>query len=410
MRIAWRALIGETLVGRDPTYQVTRSGEERALRFIALLLILQRASYLVPTVIETGIANATYNSQLTNAVLLAVAVAWNVGLAVGVHRWGWFPRWTVGADVTLMCVLLAVSSVNHLSNEVFHNVNWASKLVWATAALVGAAVAPRWIPLVLLAPATAHLGMALVRFDAIPLSLDRLLNLLDSYFWWALIAYFMRRYLCAQGRALDQTTQRQLELNARRAAEQARFAERIAQYRTLHDTVLTTLTAIARGGLNHRTVEVRRRCATEADYVRRLIQQDASGTFNTLDARLSEVITAAESLGLRVHYLHDPLPADLPRGAVDGIADASREALNNVLTHSGTTEAWLTATWDSEVLLVRVVDRGRGFDENSVVLGFGIRSSIVERMHEAGGEATLSAMVHNGVCVDLVWPSAQISS
>lgn len=304
------------------------------------------------------------------------------------------------------CVLLAVGSVNHLGDEVFHNSNWASKLVWGTAALVGAAVAPRWIPLVLLAPVTAHLGTALVRFGAIPLSPDRMMNLLDSYLWFALIAYFMRRYLCAQGRALDQTTQRQLELNARRAAERARFAERIAQYRTLHDTVLTTLTAIARGGLDHRTAEVRRRCATEADYVRRLVQQDASGTFSTLGARLSEVITSAESLGLRVHYLHDPLPEDLPRAAVDGIADASREALNNVLTHSGTTEAWLTAIWDKEVLLVRVVDRGRGFDEDDVAPGFGVRSSIIERMHEVGGEATLTAMVHNGVCVDLTWPSS----
>jgi signal transduction histidine kinase len=169
--------------------------------------------------------------------------------------------------------------------------------------------------------------------------------------------------------------------------------------------VLTTLTAIARGGLDHRTAEVRRRCATEADYVRRLVQQDASGTFSTLGARLSEVITSAESLGLLVHYLHDPLPDDLPRAAVDGIADASREALNNVLTHAGTTEAWLTAVWDKETLLVRVVDRGRGFDEDRVVLGFGVRRSIVERMREVGGEATLSAMVHNGVCVDLVWPS-----
>jgi signal transduction histidine kinase len=248
-----------------------------------------------------------------------------------------------------------------------------------------------------------------VRFGTVPLSPDRMMNLLDSYLWWALIVYFMRRYLCAQGRALDRTTQRQLELNARRAAEQARFTERIAQYRMLHDTVLTTLTAIARGGLDHRTAEVRRRCAAEAGYVRRLIQQDASGTFNTLDARLSEVITAAEGLGLRVHYLHDPLPADLPRDAVDAIADAGREALNNVLAHSGTTEAWLTAIWDNEVLLVRIVDRGRGFDVNGVALGFGIRNSIVERMRETGGEATLSTMIHNGVCVDLIWPSSQIS-
>lgn len=392
-------------VWRAPGYHVSRAGEERALRFIALMLFLQRLSYLLPAVTDAVRSGWMYRSPIGNAAMVAVAVAWNTGLVAVIRRRGWFPRWAVGVDVALVCVLLVAGTFNCPSSEVFDYLNWPSKLALASAALAGAALAPWCAVLVMLALTAAHLGATIARFGSVLVPPSSIVNVLNSYFWWILIAFVIRRYLCAQGRALDGATQRQLELQASRAAEQARYVERIRQYRRLHDTVLTTLTAIARGGLDHRVAAVRRRCAAEADYVRRLIREDAQGPVSALGARLGDVITEAEQLGLRVHYLHDRLPTELPGDVVDRIAGASREALNNVLAHSGTQEAWLTATGDEGRLLVRIIDQGRGFDPDRSAPGFGVRQSITGRMREAGGAATVSGKPGEGVCVDLRWPA-----
>ncbi|HEU5469248.1 MAG TPA: hypothetical protein VFV67_01240 [Actinophytocola sp.] len=404
VRAAASLLFGGSLGWRDPMYLVTKPGEERALRFIAMLLLIQRASYLVPAMV--AVANHTdagYRSQAVNLAMLVVAVTWNAGLAVGIRKRGWFPQWTVGADVALVCLLMFVGTMNCSAEHMFTGLNWAPKLGYGTAALVGAALAPwpalfAWLPI-----AAARLGALILAFGTLPVPVDGIDGLLNSYLWFAVALHFMRRYLCGQGRMLDETTQRQLAVEARRAADRARFAERISQHRKLHDTVLATLTAIARGGLDHRTDQVRDRCAADADHVRRMIHEDAS-PFTTLGAKLADVIEAAEFLGMRVHYLHDALPADVPAEVIDAVAGATREALNNVLAHSGTAEAWLTVTWDEDILTVYVTDRGSGFDSATVRPGFGLRSSIMERMREAGGSATVFGMVDNGVRVELVWP------
>ena len=48
------------------------------------------------------------------------------------------------------------------------------------------------------------------------------------------------------------------------AADSARRTAGAAYFQALHDTVVTTLVVIARGGLGHRAAEVRQRCARAA--------------------------------------------------------------------------------------------------------------------------------------------------
>ncbi|OLF19275.1 sensor histidine kinase [Actinophytocola xanthii] len=386
---------------------MSRPGEERALRFVAMMLFLQRVSYLAPAVADVARSATPYRSPALNLAMVVGAVGWNIGLATVVHRRGWFPRWAVAVDAVLAAGLLAAGTTNVAPQDVFKHINWPSKLALATGALVGAALAPWLAAGAVAALITTHFTVTVARLGELPLSGNGIVGVLNSYFWFVLIAYVMRRYLCGQGRALDEATGRQLELQARRAADRARYAERIAQYRRLHDTVLTTLTAIARGGLDHRTEAVRARCATEADYVRRLIHEDTAGPATELGTRLDTTITEVEQLGLRVRYQHDRLPAALPEHVVEALAGASREALNNVLVHAGTRSAWVTAVQDEGQLLVRIVDRGRGFDPDAVPAGFGLRNSIVGRMRDAGGEATVVGMPGAGVRVDLVWPSGE---
>jgi signal transduction histidine kinase len=225
----------------------------------------------------------------------------------------------------------------------------------------------------------------------------------------------MRRYLCAQGQALDDISRERAAAEADRSAERARHAVRLSHHRALHDTVLATLTAIARGGLDHRTEQVRERCARDAEYVRRLVEADDPSEHGAgLDHALIAVAGEVERLGLRVRYQCGPLPGDLPPAVVEALAGAAREALNNVLAHAGTAEAWLTALGhrdtmgEPDTLVVRVVDRGRGFDPAAVRPGFGLHRSVADRLREVGGAATVSSLPRAGTCVELTWSRPQV--
>ena len=116
---------------------------------------------------------------------------------------------------------------------------------------------------------------------------------------------------------------------------EARFDERARQYRRLHDTVLSTLEGIARGGLDYSEGSVRQRCTSDANLVRSLNSAvDESTELSPLPVALAEVAHAVEAFGLRVHQFTDRVPHALPAEVSDAAAGAVREALNNVVKHA----------------------------------------------------------------------------
>ncbi|MDP9864482.1 MULTISPECIES: sensor histidine kinase [Streptosporangium] len=390
-----------TLGWRDPECLAASPGRERVHRFVAMLLILQRLSYLVPAGASLFNADGLYEDRALNALLLAVALAWNVLQSVSVRRRGWFAPWVVGADVAVTCVLMMGVTANCVGAATTGTANWSSSALLSTGAVVGAFTTRPRHALALLPPiaayAVAHAGDLGLRY---PLPLDLAVRV-NGYVWFAVIVYFIRRYLAAQARRLDDLT----ELRLAAEAEQARSTERLAHYRQLHDTVLTTLTAIARGGLDHRAEQVRRRCAADAEYVRALIGQDSAGPPTTLSNGLAQAVARAACLGLRVRHAAAALPERLPPEVTAALTDACGEALNNVAVHSGAGEAWLTAVTVDGAVTIRVVDRGRGFAPGETEFGFGLRSSVIDRMREAGGSAAILAAPGEGTCVELVWPA-----
>jgi signal transduction histidine kinase len=198
---------------------------------------------------------------------------------------------------------------------------------------------------------------------------------------------------------------RRVAAETARAADSARHSARLACFQALHDTVVTTLVAIARGGLDHRSPEVRQRCARDADYIRRLLLEDTPPADSGLDQRLAEVIAAAEGLGLRVRYRHDPAPASVPPVVAAALGEATREALNNVQLHAHVSVCWVTVLRVGPALTVRIVDRGRGFHPEEVRGGFGLSGSIAARMRAAGGVGRVLSAPGEGTTVDLSWPA-----
>jgi len=221
---------------------------------------------------------------------------------------------------------------------------------------------------------------------------------------FALLVAGIVRLLRRMARQVDEATAAAVAATSREVAIQARFDERTEQYKMLHDTVLHTLSKIARGGLDHRTAEVQALCDRDATYLRGLITGSDKDVPTSLAAELAEVVRDRAALGLQIHSQFHGLPPALPQRVVDAFVNAIREALNNVSTHSGTSEAWLTAIGYSEGgLRASVVDRGKGFDPATTPPGVGLTRSIRHRIEEIRGEVTVDSSLGDGTVVELTW-------
>lgn len=212
---------------------------------------------------------------------------------------------------------------------------------------------------------------------------------------------------------LAEATQQVITARERLAAQRAhteertrQFRDQISRYRALHDGPLRILTAIAGPGpAAHPDPVVRRRCAVSVDVLRGVAPDDPSGTLTDLSLALMKAGGDGAALGLRVEYHFANLPDSLPSGVVDALCRAGEEALSNVAAHAGTTRARLTAMASGTVVTVAVVDQGKGFDMDTTELGYGIRHSIIKRMAEVGGTATVDSHPGEGTRIDLRWPA-----
>jgi signal transduction histidine kinase len=367
-------------------------GVERANRFIVILLGLQRLSYLLPALLTLG---GAYRLGGLNTALVVLTIAGNVAMFVAVARDGWFTEWMVWADVGWATMLTIVVSANSGIGHDDSSVNWSGRMAQAAAALAGAAI-PRiaWAAFAVGLLLLAHVWADVLAGEP----WLACLGCLNGIAWFAIIIGFAVRYLRRQGSLVDRLTAERIAAQAKQAAAQAR----LEHFRVLHDTVLATLTVIGRGGLEQNPEQVRERCAREADLVRRLMSVDRAAGAETLTERLSEVVEDAQALGLTVHLQFDSVP-DIKEDVAKAVAGAAQEALNNVLLHSGTPRAWVTATTVGEALSVRIVDRGAGFEVDGVT-GSGLAQSVTERMRLAGGDVRVSSAPGDGTCVELVWP------
>jgi len=389
------------LLRRALPKQPSWSGIERANLFVLILLGLQRVSYLVPPLVSHG---GGYASPRLNAGLLAGTVAWNVGLFTAARRRGWVEPWMVWVDVAWACALAVLVANNLPADQYDGPLNWSSRTSQAAAGLAGSAVGPLGLTVLAVGALLAtHAGVTVASLAGSGDLVPELVGCLNGLLWFAVILGFAVRYLRRQGRALDEAVARRVAAETRQAAERGRFAARLAHHRALHDTVLSTLTVIARGGLAEGGSRVRRRAARDAELIRRMLTEDDAQGGGGLGPVLDEAATAAEDLGLRVRCGYHDLPDDLPPDVVEAVGAASREALNNVAAHAGVAEAWLTATWADDALTVRVVDRGRGFPADPRRYGFGLRSSVSDRMRSVGGTARISSGEQEGTCVELRW-------
>lgn len=183
------------------------------------------------------------------------------------------------------------------------------------------------------------------------------------------------------GRSIDEETKR---LEEERDAE-ARAAA------IVHDTVLSDLAAIVHG----RVVLTEHDRKHLRDNIQRLNSAMAGTSEPTASGRvdldLLGVVSDLQWRGLSVEIsgagsalsLLDPPTRTATLSAISA-------ALENVLVHAGTTSADLFIDDNADEVMIMVVDQGSGFETDAVGDDrLGLRLSIVKRIEDCGGRATL---------------------
>jgi signal transduction histidine kinase len=193
--------------------------------------------------------------------------------------------------------------------------------------------------------------------------------------------------------------------------------ERREHERLVHDTVLNTLTALARG-TGGGPAEAVSRCRSDMDLIEAALGgADIQGWPGpgSLPARLRAVLAGLSDRGLNVRL--DDAGAEaaaVPERVAAALAGAVREALSNVAAHAGTGQAWVRVRAEPAGqagvpcrIAVTVRDEGAGFDVGRVDgTRLGLKRSIAERVADCGGRASVWSEPGRGTEVSLLWPAA----
>ena len=187
-----------------------------------------------------------------------------------------------------------------------------------------------------------------------------------------------------------------------------RLTERREHERMLHDTVLNTLTVLA--WLDSGSGTLMRCCEDDIARIERMLGDpddddlSGSGPCYAITAVAAEMRTYGLIVHVRGMLAPDAEPV-MPPQAVRATRYAVREALMNVMNHAGTGEAWVEVSLAADgELRVIVRDAGAGFDRVLVSPArLGVRHSIIERVTDQGGHASIQSAPGEGTVVELRW-------
>lgn len=343
-------------------------------------------------------------AALTLAVIESVAERWVVTgahlgtsaliVALGITRW-LHPAWLV-----LPSAVLIVADMHHapsLDTPLAFGTTWFWNLIVITAAFISPGRLGVLVPLILAFTVPVALTLdhpswglefpvaAGVTGVAITVAVGLGLQALRTF----------------AARADEQSRDAALRQQAVAVARAARHAA-AESARTLHDTVINTLGAIANGlGPHRRPGPVRRRCADDARTARSLI---ASGSGVRVPPLRWDDLESVTGITLRRSGLaradSEAVIEELPGPVREAVVGALGEVLRNVAKHAQVSDAELHVTSEAGVLTISVRDHGIGFSGRPVG-GFGLAESVIARCEDVGVDATIESRLGAGTVVTL---------
>ncbi len=393
---------------------------------VAYLASMIRCTGIAYIIFQTVIWRSFYSQAPWRLAAPALAVAWSVMAMAYLRRRR--PSPLVACVDSAFYVTLALAAQACVPPAVRDG-----PLSWLVIAMSGQLIVPAWyapgglsVLLTLTSPLAYWVGAALR-----PLTdMRTMTGAAILLFVVGLVHIWGRRALYGRAAVADGDVDR-ADQNAREQyAILCRNIERREHERLLHDTVLNTLTALARGSSD--AAEAVTRCRQDVARIEAALGSgddlaaDSAGAVGELasgDLRseVRAVVADMRARGLTVHFDGDAAVAmAVPARVTAAISSVVREALSNVAAHARTGEAWVTLQHLTDEgptapegsaggpgrLRVVVRDRGAGFDLARVDRArLGLRRSITERTAECGGQASIWSEPGLGTEVSVSWPA-----
>jgi signal transduction histidine kinase len=378
---------------------------------VARLASLTRGTGIVYVVVQIAIWHSFYAADPWRLTGPVAAAAWATVVTAYLRR-----RWPTPLFVcldTAVYVALALGAQACVAPTIR-----GAAFSWLLISMWSQLIVPAWyapaafaVPLALASPLAYFVGAERATGTASRTMTAAAILLVMA----AGVHIYVRRQLYRRAAAADAA----LAEADRAAGEQfvvlSRNIERREHERLLHDTVLNTLTALARAGRDD-VAEVVARCRQDVALIQRALsgpgeeEADTGRAYGDVVRGVRAVAAQASARGLQVHLDIDggEAPA-FPAPVTVAISNAVREALSNVAAHAGTGEAWVKVSLIAPNgtpgrLQVTVRDTGIGFDPVSVdQTRLGLRRSIAERMTDCGGHASVWSEPGRGAVVRLSW-------
>lgn len=250
---------------------------------------------------------------------------------------------------------------------------------------------------------------------AYPIDLDLIYPLYTLALGMAAVA--SRHTLIAAARSQDASLAQLGEEQIERASSDRTTAAVTQAETRLHETVLNTLTAIVRGGLDAEEAtqaRLRQRAAESAGVLRAIVDGvDVRAQWaGDLRIDLAQEITDLQVAGVTVQLSGaldmDALENKVPRATFTAVASAVREALLNVLRHAHASEvaidAQVTAKDGQAMWCVEIRDNGRGF--GAAETRYGVETVIGDGIASCGGTSSVTGRPGEGTTVFLSVPVA----
>lgn len=363
-------------------------------RSLSRFAVVLRAGGVVAAVIASVVSEAAGTSRSWQLLSLSGLAAWAlVFTAVAVRRG--LSAFLVAADVVVVALVLLEQAEFIPASAAADGTTWAIMLASTSVYISLLAVRPiAGLPLVAVIIIAYTVGTPKVTIQISVLALQAVMV-------GAVVELLRHAGHRADAILADTYADRQ-----KAAVDAARRADEHEQFARMHDSVLSTLTMIALGGIGRDSANL----LPAVEHGLRVL----SG----LDAALSEddstLVGLAEQLKRIAADAVPGLAVDmkvaeilLPVRTATVLAEAAGEALRNAEMYAAAARVQVRAEECNGLITVEVIDDGIGFDPAQIpVSRLGVRRSIVARLEMIGGTATVESRPGFGTHVSLRWPRA----
>lgn len=403
--------------------RVSSPGEYRlhVRRLVALfagLGVLEIGILSGPTVYLTeGVEPTAAVALLTPIVVLAVAIAGVAAGTIYLRRCG-RPRCDLlrradrllaglltallGVYVAVACVLAAtrllpIAAPGDALARMHPMLGW----YFVIAAAGAVVLTRRWrfifvvalAPLLLMVNATAIGELQFVSVEDVMLDMATNLATIGALTW------LLRLAETSDASGAQQRAQA-VELAAHQASTRAQHEANSF----IHDHILSALIAVANGLPDRAALRDSARQALDSlsagmavvsPVTARTLLNDVAGRVGVMAGDIrTDVVLAREH--------------EIPPEVAQAITEATLEAVRNSLRHAGSDDTpvtrRVTLTSDACGISIEVSDNGCGFDPSVAGRGrHGVSGSIIARMQDVGGRATVDSVPGEGACVTLRW-------